>query len=153
MVGGCRRMCLSSSTYTCCNQIQASDISSPHYSVLSLMWHSFAFMSQGNPKNWCLLIFLKPKISFEDTLSWRVRKTNAVFQTFILQASPCQWPLLSVLKKGFLFSICLAHTVAHGSTESHISVRGLGWALGAWSSEYFTEEKVGEVFQEITYVV
>lgn len=25
--------------------------------------------------------------------------------------------------------------------------------MGAWSSEYFTEEKVGEVFQEITYVV
>lgn len=82
VVGGCRRMCLGEGMYTCCNQIQTPNVSSPSYFMLSLLWHPFLLKSQGNPRNWCLLLFLKPKVSFEETFSWRVVETDAIFKSF-----------------------------------------------------------------------
>lgn len=79
---GCRRMGLSEGTYNHSNQIQTLNVSSPSYFTLFLLWHPFLFNCQNNPRNWCLLLFLKPKFSFEKIFSERAMKTNAIFKSF-----------------------------------------------------------------------
>ena len=135
MVAGCRRMHLCKSTYTCCNQIQTPNASSPSYFVLSLLWHPFPFKSQHNPGNWCYYCFLSQRFPLKRLFLkglWRLMQSSNL--SLAISSSPVTSPACSSWE-----GLCVLHqpctdSAAHGPPVSHNRwALGFSWGSCAWS--------------------